>query len=270
MQRTVTHQDQQVRQLTSLQVGATNTTHALDYSQRFSAICNGLYGGSQSAMALDLQTTQPTISRIVNGVQTPNCDLLSAVAAKGNLNPLWLLTGLGEMVTGAGASLLTTAGCLPISGELLPGPVSDWRGLLTGLQFSVPQEFSRETCYLFEVPNDLAGRAKLGLHAGDLVLVETAPLWQRHPSIVTGQLLVVQQDHASAVLLKPAKAIPTKFLVGPAPDRGLSSNRSRQIDIDDAPAVESTRKSVRAGGLRRWRVLGMSRLVVRRQPGAAM
>lgn len=269
MQRTVTQIQQQVGLQTSLHVGTSDTSHALDYAQRFSAICSEVYGGSQSAMALDMQTTQPTISRIVNGVQTPNCDLLSAVAAKGNINPYWLLTGVGEMATGTGASLTTTPGCLPISGELLPGPVSESRQVLTGLQFSVPPEFARESCYLYAVPNNMAGQAKFGLNAGDLVLLETVPIWQEHPSIVAGQLLVVRRNQAPPALVH-STAVPKKALEGSATDRPYPSIPTRHIDIDDAPPAKSSRKSGRARRRTVWKVLAVSRLVIRRKPGAAM
>lgn len=140
-------------------------------SERFRWALESLFAGNQSRMAAVLGCSQPTVSRIVAGVNEPGKKLLAALAAIPGVDSQWVQTGVGSPSVDRS---IAVAHCV------LPGIPDLHPSMLTDSRMTFPFEKTR-TLYVVSV------------HAG-MVIVD-----DQSPKIRVGESLVIETDPAAWV-----------------------------------------------------------------------
>lgn len=125
---------------------------------------DNLFHGRTREMARYLDITHSVISKVTRGLQGPGEDFLNRLSGHPLVNTDWLLKGIGEPI------LPLTSGTLPVSESILPGAPVHHRELLTGERYPISNAQENHSRYWFRHGYDLP---KLGIMAGDLLLIET-------------------------------------------------------------------------------------------------
>ena len=131
--------------------------------------------GQQREMARAVGVAQPSLSRVVNGVQEPGRRLLAKIAAHPEVSDTWLYTGQGSPIVAPGQLQPSAGPTLPVSSTILPGPPEACLHMLTGAHFPVSTFHFRVSRYWLKVvegdpiTRDDASRVV----AGDLLLAES-------------------------------------------------------------------------------------------------
>ena len=137
------------------------------------------YRGSQREMSRDLGLPQPTISRIVRGLQEPGRRVMETIAANPKFNKVWLFSGEGKPTSAAGQDPAPARDdrMLPITEEILPGKRSGLTRPPGGTYFPVTSEhFGEERYWLqYSAAIECSGGANGAILPGDLLLMESDP-----------------------------------------------------------------------------------------------
>jgi hypothetical protein len=217
---------------------------------RIEWVLDHLYGGNQRRMAAAMGQDQAYLSRIINGRQAAGPAFLEALYGVPLVNPPWLVEGVGEPL------LPPTRGTLPVSNCVLPGSPQEHANLLSGSRHPVADALDRESRYWLRTSEmgHLVSVPGWGIHAGDLLLLESSPEWTRRPDVVAGRLC--------GVFLGPSSAVPYEvgwllaegpcwvLWVGRRP--GRSEPAPRPPDPEPSPRTE-------IGGRSRRKVLDLDK-----------
>ena len=150
-----------------------------EVSERVAWLLDKIWLGSQVRMAKETGISQGAISNVVRGKRPPGRSFLTAIARHPLVNIDWLLTGDGEpLLPSKGGELM-----LPIVRQILPGSPANFQNLWSGEYTPATEADFGETRYWFFVPSD---DKPLGLHAGDLLLLETDRFWIEKPDMLLG------------------------------------------------------------------------------------
>lgn len=189
---------------------------ATAYAKRIAFLLQNVWGGNQSAMALELGVSQPVISQTSRGVRAPGRSLLAAIASSPKVNPMWLYQGVGEPLMASGSDVAKKEWEIPIAKELLPGLPRDHATLLSGEAFPVAGFGDRQTQYLYRVPlgEPILEVAEEKVAVGDLILFEADPtVWRGNVRVLNNRLCVVRQETDGNAICVIGRAV-----VAPATD----------------------------------------------------
>jgi hypothetical protein len=142
---------------------------------RIRFLLDARWRGQQREMARAVGVAQPSLSRVVNGVQEPGRRLLAKIAAHPEVSDTWLYTGQGCPIVAPGQPQSSAGAVLPVSSSILPGSPESCLHMLAGHFFPVSSFHFRVSRYWLKVAEgdpitlDDASRVL----AGDLLLVES-------------------------------------------------------------------------------------------------
>ncbi len=159
-----------------------------------------LFDGSNRKMATFINCSHSAINAVVAGNRAPGFDFLATLASHERVNPDWLLTGRGVPF----ADQVPSAWRLPVTAQMLPGPVGDHGDMLSQATFPVPQEFCFDSRYWLEVhrAGDPGVDTQGWLLPGDLLLIESER--SRFPAFDT-------EGGSLCVVALPGKSPPLQF-----------------------------------------------------------
>jgi SOS-response transcriptional repressor LexA len=139
-------------------------------SDRVRRLLAEVWQGNQSAMAKDIECSQPLLSKIIHGKQEPGRSLLERIARYPGINSSWVLSGQGQPRVEP-----EDVQSLPVAYEVLPGPPLDHLRRLQPERYAVPEAFYRPTRYWLRLRGDqpVVKLRNQGIVHGDLILLET-------------------------------------------------------------------------------------------------
>jgi hypothetical protein len=142
---------------------------------RIRFLLDARWRSQQREMARAVGVAQPSLSRVVNGVQEPGRRLLAKIAAHPEISDTWVYTGQGSPFVAPGQLQPSAGPTLPVSSTILPGPLEACLHMLTGAHYPVSTFHFRLSRYWLKVaagdPITLDDAWKV--LAGDLVLLES-------------------------------------------------------------------------------------------------
>jgi len=162
--------------------------------ERVMRYLDSAYGGNQCEAARELGVSQSLISRIVNDERPVTDQLLDLIAAQPAVNSRWVYEGEGSMF------LPSTAGTLPVSSVILPGPPNTCRQLLEGDRHPVAQDRERDTRYWHRLGTNspLVDDLTLRMMPDDKLLMETHPDHLYRLDVIDERLCAVALDYGTA------------------------------------------------------------------------
>jgi len=146
-----------------------------------------LFQDNQRLMADALGVSQSYVSKIFTNAQPPSYAFLGSLARHPLVSRYWLLSGEGIPL------LPSTAGTLPASKVILPGPPSEHADLLSAERYSVADNLERDTRYflILQPASPLVRRFHERFLAGDKLLVETHRDHLDRVDVIAGRLCAV-------------------------------------------------------------------------------
>jgi hypothetical protein len=150
-------------------------TDASTPSGRIKFLLDGRWRGQQREMARAVGVAQPSLSRVVNGVQEPGRRLLAKIAAHPEISDTWLYTGQGAPFLAPGQLQPSAGPTLPVASAILPGPPEAFLHMLTAARFPVSSYHFRLSRYWLKVGegDPITRDDAWKVLAGDLLLVES-------------------------------------------------------------------------------------------------
>ena len=112
------------------------------------------FRGNRSAFAAAIGLTHSAVARVFKD-RAPGRKMLEAIVANLQVSSEWLISGLGQPFRQPTA--VAPPVWIPVSTELLPGPVAEHRGRLASSASATLSEVLRESTYWFQ-----AGRRRAG------------------------------------------------------------------------------------------------------------
>jgi hypothetical protein len=154
-------------------------------SGRIKFLLNARWRNQQREMARAVGVAQPSLSRVVRGVQEPGRRLLAKIAAHPEVSDTWVYTGQGSPFVAPGQLQPSAGPTLPVSSTILPGPREACLHMLTGDHFPVSTFHFRLSRYWLQIaegdPITLDDAWKV--LAGDRLLVESdSRYWLDNPN----------------------------------------------------------------------------------------
>jgi hypothetical protein len=142
---------------------------------RIKFILDARWRGQQREMARAVGVAQPSLSRVVNGVQEPGRRLLAKIAAHPEVSDTWLYTGQGSPFVAPGQLQPSAGPALPVSTIVLPGPPEAFLRMMSGAYFPVSTFHFRLSRYWLKVAegDPITRDDAWRVLAGDLVLLES-------------------------------------------------------------------------------------------------
>jgi hypothetical protein len=142
---------------------------------RIRFLLDARWRGQQREMARAVGVAQPSLSRVVNGVQEPGRRLLAKIAAHPEVSDTWVYTGRGSPFVAPGQLQPSAGPALPLSPTILPGPPEACLHMLTGAHFPVSTFDFRVSRYWLKVAegDPITRDDAWKVLAGDLLLVES-------------------------------------------------------------------------------------------------
>ena len=142
---------------------------------RIKFLLDAKWRGQQREMARAVGVAQPSLSRVVNGVQEPGRRLLAKIAAHPEIGDTWLYTGQGSPFVAPGQLQPSAGPTLPVSSTILPGPAEACLHMLTGAHFPVSTFHFRVSRYWLKVAegDPITRDDAWRVLAGDLLLAES-------------------------------------------------------------------------------------------------
>jgi hypothetical protein len=142
---------------------------------RIAFLLNVRWRGRQREMARAVGVAQPSLSRVVKGVQEPGRRLLAKIAAHPEISDTWLYTGQGSPFLAPGQLQPSAGPTLPVSPTILPGPPDACLHMLIGTHFPVSTFHFRVSRYWLKVGegDPITRDDAWKVVAGDLLLVES-------------------------------------------------------------------------------------------------
>ena len=154
-------------------------------AERVAWLLEALWGGNRSDMARDIGVTHSVLVKVAAGTQNPGRRLLEAISGHPKVNPVWLVSGEGEALleprTGS-----TEGWPVPVSRQLLDGPLDQDRKLLTGDTYPVAGNHYRRTRYWLRIQSKepVTKTPHTDIRPGDLILMETDPIYWQNPAVI--------------------------------------------------------------------------------------
>jgi hypothetical protein len=142
---------------------------------RITFLLDARWRGQQREMARAVGVAQPSLSRVVNGVQEPGRRLLAKIAAHPEVSDTWLYTGRGSPFVAPGQLQLSAGPSLPVSSTILPSLPDACLHMLTGDLYPVSAFHFRVSRYWLRVAegDPITRDDAWRVLAGDLLLVES-------------------------------------------------------------------------------------------------
>lgn len=153
-------------------------------AERVAWLLEAVWNGNRSEMARAVGVTHTVLSKIATGKQNPGRRLLEAIATHPKVNPEWLLSGQGDPLLADRPDEPAQGWPVKIATQLLPGPVDQYRHLLSNDALPVAGAFYRPSRYWYRVHmhDPITNAIHCKVAARDLLLMETDPkFWQDHP-----------------------------------------------------------------------------------------
>lgn len=167
-------------------------------SERVCWLLANLWNGNRSEMARSVGVTHSVLTKIAAGQQNPGRRLLAAIASHPKVSPGWLLSGEGEPILADSRSAPEEGWPVPISTQVLSGPLDEHRSLLSGESFPVPGAFYRPSRYWLKLyQSDPIVQSGECMESGDLLLMESDPNSWATEERVNQKICVVQLAGAS-------------------------------------------------------------------------
>ena len=163
-------------------------------AQRVIWLLEQVWNGNRSEMGRAIGCSHSVLTKIAAGQQAPGRHLLTAIAAHPKVNPTWLMSGEGEPLLAERSDSPAEGWPLPIARQIIVGPPAQYRTLLSGEHFPVTGAFYQPSRYWLEIqPSDPITRSRHNLAKdGDLLLMETDPVWWKETYLVDGRTCVVR------------------------------------------------------------------------------
>lgn len=162
-------------------------------TERVMLVLERLWAGNKTAMARDLGVSTSLINKVAYGERSPGRKLLNALANHPTVDEIWLLTGQGEPFTDKNrVQIGSSSSLLPVADHVLPGsPDKHQAHFVTRIDL-LSAEWARPSRYLLRVGSgwSIVQEAGSRIAAGDLLLVETEPIWVENPAVLPGKLVV--------------------------------------------------------------------------------
>jgi hypothetical protein len=159
--------------------------------RRFVWLLEHEFTNSITVMATALGASHAALSRVINHGQLPSAPMIEALARSGRVDLRWLLAGDTEAPTLCESG---TAGCLPVSDQLLLGPPGSSPELLGPLGLPTASAFVLNDGYWFRIPanSPLVSREAEKVAPGDYLLIATGPGWVGRTEACVGRLVVLR------------------------------------------------------------------------------
>ncbi len=172
-------------------------------SDRVKWLLVAVWNGNRSEMARAAGVSHSIVTRVVLDQQLPGRRFLQALAAVPKVSPAWLLSGEGLPLLADHENVRAEGWPVPISTQLLSGPLAHQRHLCLNEFLPVAGQFYSPNCYWFRigVRDAIVAAPHRNIAAGDLLLLETdASVWQ-DPSQVGGRLCSIVMPHSNIAQL---------------------------------------------------------------------
>lgn len=179
---------------------------------------------NQHRAAEALEVSQAYLSKIIRRERHPGTKVLEALLRFPKVNKDWLLRGEGQPL------IASTAGTLPVSTSIIPGPLQSHMLLCSGARYPIAAALERETRYWLKLAETLSRRfeRELCMLPNDHLLVETHKDHIERPDIVRLHLCAIAVKINGAIFyglgrVTTAATVPRAEFYGDFPEEVLDS-----------------------------------------------